>query len=69
MKSLVNYLVLTFDEIANTTNSVVINSGNGINYGFISVILLAISCLLLLVPILIKYYIKRGSIITCLLSY
>ena len=54
MKSLVNYLVLTFDEIANTTNSVVINSGNGINYGFISVILLAISCLLLLVPILIK---------------
>ena len=53
MKRLVDDLVVTCDETVDISKSVV---------------LIAIACLLLLEAITVKYYMKRGLTIPCLLS-
>lgn len=60
MKSPVNDLVVSCDEIEDTPKSVVINYSGGINYQLITAVLLAITCLLMMVAIIVKYYMKRG---------
>ena len=67
MKSLADDLVVTQDQIADTQESVV--SILVINYWLIGFVLLSIACLLLLVVIALKYYIKRGLTISYLLLY
>ena len=47
MKSLVDDVVVTCDEIMDTTENVPISPNNAINYWLITAILLAIACLLL----------------------
>ena len=59
MKSFVNDLIVTCHEIENTPKSAVYSPSNGINYWFIAVFLLTtIACLLLLVAVIFKYYMK-----------
>ena len=64
-------LVVTWDcdETEHIPESASINSSNGTDYLLISVILLAIACLLLLVIMVVKYYMERGLAISCSLSY
>lgn len=57
------------EEIADTPETTWINPGDGMNYWRIAVVLIVIACLLLLVAIVVKYYIKRGLTIPCLSSY
>ena len=63
MKSLVDEIVVTFDEIAVT--ALIVPNGKT-NYWHV---LLATACLPLLVIININYYMKRILAILCLLSY
>ena len=65
----VSLMVVTCDEIEDTQKTVVVNPSNGIDYRLIVVVLLAIACLLLLVAIDVKYYMKRGLTTPCLLSH
>ena len=58
MKSLADDVVVTYDEIVDTPKSAVINPSDGINYWLIAVILLAMGCLLFLVFIVVKYYMR-----------
>ena len=69
MKSLANDLINTCDEIVDTPNNIAINLNNGINYWLFTVVLLAIVCLLLLLAIVVKHYMKGGLAILWLLSY
>ena len=69
MKSLVEDLVVTCGEIEYTPVSPVINSCDRTNYWVIDIVKLAITFLLLLLVIVVKYYIKIELTIPCLLSY
>ena len=69
MKSLVDDLVVTFDEIVNMPKTTLIKPNRKTNYWFIAVVSLAIAFLLLLVVIVVKSYLKLGLKIWCLLSY
>lgn len=60
MYSLVNDLVVICDETEDIPNSSSINLSNKISYWLIAVVLLATLCLLLLVTIFVKWYVKRG---------
>ena len=68
IKSLIDDLVVTYDEIVNTQEDAPISSINGINYWLINVVVLSITCLLSVMFIVVKFYIKHGLIISCLLS-
>ena len=68
-ESLVHDLVVAFDETEDAPKSVVINSSTGTIYRLITVILLAISCLLLLVVVIFKYCMKRELEIQILLLH
>ena len=67
--SLVDDLVVTCDEVENIPKSTSISPSNGINYWLIAAALLAIACLLLLLAITVKYHMKSGLTISCLLLY
>ena len=67
MKSLVHDLVVTCDEIVDISRTISASLKGKTNYWL--VVSLVIACLLLLVVVVVKYYMKRGSKITCLLSY
>ena len=71
MKSLTDDLVFneTPDTPEDTPEGVPINPISEITYWLIAVSLLATECLLLLVAIVVKYYIKCGLIRPCLLTY
>ena len=69
LESLIDDLVVTFDEIENTLQSAPVKPGNGINYCLIDDVFLTTVCLLFLVVIIVMYYIKRELIVSCLLSY
>ena len=69
MESLVDDLVVTYDEIVNMPKTTLIKPNRKTNYWFIAVVSLAIAFLLLLVVIVIKSYLKFGLKIWCLLSY
>ena len=69
MKSLVDDLVVACDKIEDTPESTVINPSNRINYWLIVVVLLPITYLALLVVMIVKYFMKHGLIIPCLLPY
>ena len=69
MKCLVDDLVVTCDEIADTRESVLINPNDGISYWHITVVLLAITCLLLLVDIVLTCYMKLELTTLCLFLY
>lgn len=62
MKSFVDYLIVTHDDIEDTSESAVVNHSNRIGYYLISAALLSIACLLLI-------HMKRELSIPCLLSY
>lgn len=62
MKSFVDYLIVTHDDIEDTSESAVVNHSNRIGYYLISAALLSIACLLLI-------HMKRELAIPCLLSY
>ena len=62
IKSHVYDLIVAWDEIEGIAESALINPSNEINYWLIAVVLLTIACLLLLVAIFVKYYMK--SILT-----
>ena len=68
IKSLVDDLVVSCDETADTPETISINPSDGINYCLIAVVLLKIVCLLLLVVIVVKYSLKRELTISYLLS-
>ena len=68
IKSLIDDLVVTYDEIVNTQEDAPISSSNGINYWLINVVVLSITCLLSVMFIVVKFYIKHGLIISRLLS-
>ena len=68
MKNLVDDLVVTCDEIEDTSESGVINPSYGKKYWPIAGALLTIACLLLQV-IIVKYYMKLELTIPCLLLY
>ena len=67
VKSLVDDLVVTCDQFENIPESAVINPSNGINYWLLAVVLLAITCILLLVVKIVKYYMKPELTISYLL--
>ena len=69
MKSVIDDVAVTCDEVEYTLESAPINLSNRINYCLISLVLLAIPCLLLLGVIVVKYEMKCGLTIPCLLSY
>lgn len=69
LESLIDDLVVTFDEIENTLQSAPVKPGNGINYCLIDDVFLTTVCLLFLVVIIVMYYMKRELIVSCLLSY
>ena len=48
MKSLVDDLAVTFDEIIDTTENASVNPNDKASYCFIAIVLLAVVCLLLL---------------------
>ena len=60
-------LVVTCDETEDTPESTIDNLGDGIDYWLI--VQLAITYLLLLVNFVVKYYVKHGLIILCLLLH
>ena len=64
MKSYVDDLVISCDEIVDTAETTSISPSGGINYRLIVVVLLAIACLLLLMVMVVQYYIKRGFTIS-----
>ena len=66
-KSLVDDLVVTWDMIADTPETSLMNPNDKTNYWFIIVVLTAIVCLLLLLVIAIGYYIKLGLTIPSML--
>lgn len=66
MASIANDLVVTCDKTEDIPES---TSSFRSKEQIISVFLLPIACLLLLVTIVVKYYIKRGLTNPCLLSY
>ena len=68
MKSLTDHLIVSCDETEDTPETTSINRNDKTNYRLLTVILLAIACLLLLVAI-VKYNMKRRLTIPCLLSY
>ena len=59
MQGLVDDLVVTCDEIEDTSKGVAINFRNRINYWLIAVGLLAITYLLLLMVMTVKYFMKH----------
>ena len=67
MKSLADDVVVTCDEIEDTPERASINLSDGINYWLISVVLLSITYLLLLMAIIVKYYMKLGLTIPCII--
>ena len=69
MKSLVDDLAVTCDEIIDTTENASVNPNDKANYCFIAIVLLAVVCLLLLVVIFVKYHIKHALKIPSLLPY
>ena len=69
IKSLVDDLVVTCDEVVDTPKSTPISPSDGINYCLIHVVLLSIVGFLLFLAIVVKYYMKHGLIISRLLSY
>ena len=69
MKSLADDLVVSCDEIVDTPETALINSSGGINHGLIAVVLLATACLLLLMVMVVKYYMKPRLTISCLFLY
>ena len=69
LESLIDDLVVTFDEIENTLQSAPVKPGNGINYCLIDDVFLTTVCLLFLVVIIVMYYMKRELRVSCLLSY
>lgn len=66
MASIANDLVVTCDKTEDIPESTSIFPSKE---QIFSVFLLPIACLLLLVTIVVKYYIKRGLTNSCLLSY
>lgn len=58
MKSLVDDLVVTCGEIVDMPETTSVNPTDKINYWFIGAALLVLACLLLLVVIFVKYYVK-----------
>ena len=66
MKSLTDDIVVTCQDTTETPKSTRINHSDGINYCLI--VLLSIACLLFLVTIAVKYYMKYRSAVPCLLS-
>ena len=66
MKSLIDDLLVTCDD---TPASRLVSPSDGINYWLIAFVLLSIASLLLFVAIVVKYCMKRGLTILCLLSY
>ena len=69
MKSLAYDPVVTCDEIMDTTETASIDSNHNPNCWVIAVVHLAITCLLLLLVITVKYYMKHGLAVPCLISY
>ena len=59
MKVLVEDLVVTFDEIEDIPGSALISPGKGINYWFVAVNLLAVTYLLSLITMVVKYCMKH----------
>lgn len=56
MKSLVNDLVVTCDEIVDTPESASINPNNEISYRLVAVLLLPIACLRMFVTTIVNCY-------------
>ena len=69
MKSLADDLVVTCDEILDTPDTTSINSNDKTNYWLIATVLLAVTWLLLLAVIVVKYHVKDELTILCLLSF
>ena len=71
VKSLVNDLIVTCDEIWDPTESVPIKMKwiDEVSYWLIAAVLLVPARLLLLAVIVIEYYLKCGLGISCFLSY
>lgn len=70
MKSLVNDLVVTCDEIVDTPESASINPNDEISYRLVAVLLLPIECLRMFVTTIVKCYetwINNSMIIIALL--
>ena len=65
MKNLVDDLVVTSDDTAIIPETTLINSSERINYWLIGVV--PISCLISLVVVVFKYYIKHALKMSCLL--
>ena len=59
MKVLVEDLVVTFDEIKVIPGSALISPGKEINYWFVAVNLLAVTYLLSLITMVVKYCMKH----------
>ena len=68
-KSLVDDLVVTYDEIVDMQETTSVIPHNKTNYRFITAALLGIECLILLVVIVVKYYENSEFTITFLLPY
>ena len=69
MNSFFDGLVVTCDEIVESPGITLINPNNKTNYWLVVLGLLAITFLLLLVVITVKYCMVCGLAILCLLSY
>ena len=69
MKSFADDLVVTCDEILDTPDTTSINPNDKTNYWLITTVLLAVTWLLLLAVIVVKYHVKDELTILCLLSY
>lgn len=69
MKILAYDPVVTCIEIMDTTETASIDSNHNPNCWVIAVVHLAITCLLLLLVITVKYHIKRELAVPCLISY
>ena len=68
MKRLADNLVVACDKTEDTPESAVISPSNGINSCLIHVVLLSMACLLLMLSVVVKYFMKRGLTTLCLLS-
>ena len=66
MKRLTDDIVVTCQDTTETPKSTRINHSDAMNYCLI--VLLSIACLLFLVTIAVKYYMKYRSAVPCLLS-
>ena len=69
MKGLDDGLVVICDRTMDMSQTKSINPNDKTNYWFITVVLIAVVCLLLLVVIVDKWYMKRGLTIPCVLLY